>query len=311
MTRPGAQDRGVALLNALLLVAAISAVAAGLMLRAETSRTRVEHLQVSQQAALHLDAAEWLIDPVLRGDWERDQNLDHLLEGWSLAGFEADIDRAQMTGTITDLQGRYNINSLSDPSDINAVQSFDRLLASLGLPLTLGREIAGFIQARGPAQTAEYASRPLPILPAGAPLDRIEELRLVNGMTAEAYARLLPYVAALPPGGGLNVNTTSPEVLGAMLPGTNPAGIALLIAERGRVPFADREDFTTRAETLLHPRVITQSLAPDGGFVTASDWFEARFDVRLDGRIQSRILTVERSTLTGAVTLRHRRTVTQ
>lgn len=310
MTVFPSQDRGVALLNALLLVAAISAVATGLMLRAETSRSRVEHLQISQQAALHLDAAEWLIDPVLRADWERDQNLDHLLEGWSLAGFQADIDRAQMTGTISDLQGRYNVNALSDPADLNAVQSFDRLLASLGLSLTLGRDIAGFVQARGPSQTTDYATRPLPVLPAGAPLDRIEELRLVTGMTAEAYARLLPYVAALPPGAGLNVNTTTPEVLGAMLPTANPAGVTQLIAERGRVPFADTADFTTRAEALLHPRVITQALAPDGGFVTATDWFEARFDVALDGRIQSRILTVERSTLNGAVTLRHRRVVT-
>ena len=37
------EDRGIALLNALIMVAAISAVAAGLMLRAETSRSRVEH----------------------------------------------------------------------------------------------------------------------------------------------------------------------------------------------------------------------------------------------------------------------------
>ena len=76
-------DRGIALLNALIMVAAISAVAAGLMLRAETSRVRVEYLQISQQAALHLDAAEFLIDPVLRAVWERDQNLDHLQEGWA------------------------------------------------------------------------------------------------------------------------------------------------------------------------------------------------------------------------------------
>ncbi|WP_417726339.1 type II secretion system minor pseudopilin GspK [Roseovarius sp.] len=310
MTHPGQADRGIALLNALILVAAISAIATGLMLRAETSRTRVEHLQISQQAALHLDAAEWLIDPVLRADWERDQNIDHLLEGWSLAGFQADIDRAQMIGTISDLQGRYNINSLSDPSDLNAVQSFDRLLATLGLPLTLGRDIAGFVQARGPALVAEYSSRPLPLRPSGAPLDRIEELRLVNGMTAESYARLLPFVAALPAGSGLNVNTASPEVLGAMLPATNPAGVAQLLADRGRVPFVDTSDFELRAEHLLHPRVITQALAPDGGFVTATDWFEARFDVVLDGRVQSRILTVERSALTGAVTIRHRRTVT-
>ncbi|WP_297774252.1 type II secretion system minor pseudopilin GspK [uncultured Roseovarius sp.] len=301
------RDRGIALLNALIMVAAISAVATGLMLRAETSRTRVEHLQISQQAALHLDAAEWLIDPVLRADWERDQTLDHLREGWSLVGFQAEIDRAQLTGTISDLQGRFNVNSLSDPTDINAVQSFDRLLVALGLPPAIGREIAGYVQARGPALAAEYSSRPLPLRPAGAPLERIESLRLVNGVTDADYLRLSPYVSALPPGTGLNVNTAPAEVLDAVLPATNLAGVARLIADRGLVPFGNRGDFAERAERLLHPRIISQAQPPKGGFTVSSGWFEARFSVLLDNRIQSRILTVQRSALNGATTIRHRR----
>lgn len=303
------RDRGIALLNALILVAAISAVATGLMLRAETSRARLEGLQISQQAMLHLDAAEWLIDPVLRADWERDQNVDHLSEGWSLVGFEAAIGRAQLSGTIQDLQGRFNVNSLSDPGDTDAVRSFDRLLVALGLPLPLGRAIAAFVQARGSALAAEYEARPIPVRPHGAPMERIEELRLVTGMTPDAYARLLPYVAALPRGTGINVNTVSPEVLGATLPATNPAGVVRLIADRQRQEFVDSGDFAERAQRLLHPAIITRSEPPKGGFSVGSGWFEARFDVALDGQVQSRILTIQRSALNGATTIRSRRTV--
>ena len=300
-------DRGIALLNALIMVAAISAVAAGLMLRAETSRVRVEDLQISQQAALHLDAAEFLIDPVLRADWERDQNLDHLQEAWSRERFDADIDRGLLRGAIRDLQGRFNVNSLSVPSDIAAAQSFERLLRALGLPVDLGPEIAGYVQARGPVRAADYASRDVPVRPRGEPLDRIEELRLVRGMTEAHYTRLLPHVAALPPGTGLNVNTASAEVLGAVMPTANPAGIARFIAERARLPFESRSDFTTRAERLIHPQAIAQAQVPDGGFSVSSNWFEIRFELRLDGRAQSRILTVERSGLTGATKIEHRR----
>lgn len=303
------RDRGIALLNALIIVAAISAVASGLMLRAETSRARIEHLQIAQQAGLHLDAAEWLIDPVLRADWARDQRLDHLREGWSLVGFEADIDRARLTAEIRDLQGRFNINSLGDPADLNALRSFERLLGALGLPLFVGREIAGYVQARGSALAAEYGNRPFPIRPADAPLDRIEELRLVTGMTPDIYGRLLPYVAALPPGSAVNVNTVTPEVLAAMLPTTTPAGVARLIADRQRLPFADGDDFAQRAVRLLHPRIITQAEPPDGGFGVSSSWFEARFDVALDGRVQSRILTIRRSALDGATSIHARRTL--
>lgn len=303
-------DRGIALLNALIMVAAISAVAAGLMLRAETSRARVEHLLIGQQAALHLDAAEWLLSPVLRADWERDQGLDHLLEGWALEGFHADIDRAVLAGQIADLQGRFNINSLSDPGDLDAAQSFERLLRALGLSPGLGPEIAGFVQARGPVLIEDYAARAVPLLPAREPLDTVQELRLVRGMTEAHFAALLPYVAALPPGTPINVNTASREVLGAVLPTANPAGIARLIADRGRQPFSTRADFMARAETLLHPRVIAQAQLPAGGLAVSTDWFEARFDVTLEGRVQSRILVLERSALTGEVAIRHRRAVT-
>ncbi|SFO01695.1 general secretion pathway protein K [Roseovarius lutimaris] len=301
------QDRGIALLNALIMVAAISAVAAGLMLRAETSRSRVEHVQISEQAMLHLDAAELLIDPVLRADWEADQNLDHLLEGWALERFGADIDRAQLAGQITDLQGLFNVNALSDPGDLAAVQAFERLLRGLGLPVALAREVAGFVQARGPVLVEEYSARDIPLRPPGGPIAGIEELRLVRGMTSEDYARLLPFVSALPVGSSLNVNTTPAAVLGAVLPTANPAGVERLVADRGRVPFANAGDFRQRAETLLHPRVIEQSQAPNGGLGVTSRWFQVRFDLALDGRILSRIVTVERSTLTGATDIKNRR----
>lgn len=300
-------DRGIALLNALIMVAAISAVAAGLMLRAETSRVRVEDLQISQQAALHLDAAEFLIDPVLRADWERDQNLDHLQEGWARERFDANIDRGLLRGAIRDLQGRFNINSLSVPSDLVAAQSFERLLRALGLPVDLGPEIAGYVQARGPVRAADYLARDVPVRPRGEPMDRIEELRLVRGMTETHFARLLPHVAALPPGTGLNVNTASAEVLGAVLPTANPAGIARLLAERARLPFETRSDFILRTESLIHPRAITQAQVPDGGFMVSSNRFEVTFELWLDGRAHRRILTVERSGLTGATTIAHRR----
>lgn len=300
-------DRGIALLNALIMVAAISAVATGLMLRAQTSRARVEDLLIGQQAALHLDAAEMLIAPVLRADWERDQGLDHLLEVWALERFRADMDRAALAGQIADLQGRFNINSLSDAGDLAAAQSFERLLRRLGLPPGLGLEIAGFIQARGPVLIEDYAAREVPLRPSGEPMETVEELRLVRGMTEAHLARLLPFVAALPPGTPLNVNTASDVVLGAVLPTANPANIARLIADRGRQPFVSRTDFVTRAESLLHPRVIAQAQLPAGGLAVSTDWFEARFDVTLDGRVQSRILVVERSSVTGVVEIRHRR----
>lgn len=302
-------DRGIALLNALIMVAAIAAIAVGLMLSAQRSRERSTYLQISQQAALHLDAAEYLLDPILHADFQRDPGLDHLSEGWAREGLEAEIDRATLTGRLSDLQGRFNVNSLSNTSDGAAALAFDRLLRRLGLPVALGPEIAGFVQPRGPVRAADYADRPVPVRTGAGAVDRIEALRLVRGMTEAHYTRLAPFVAALPPGTPLNVNTALPEVLGAVLPAANPADIARLVATRETAPFQSGAEFEARAVEMIHPRVIAQAQIPAGGLSVGTNWFEARFDLVLDGRRQSRILIVERAPLDGAAYVAHRRMI--
>lgn len=303
------KERGFALLNALILVAAIAAIAAGLMLRAQASLDRVAHLQTSQQAALHLDAATLLLAPILRADWQRAPEIDHLGEPWARDRITAEIDRGILTGRISDLQGRFNVNSLANATDASAARAFDRLLRGLGLPVALGPEIAGFVQPRGPVRPADYADRPVPVTVGTGAIDRIESLRLVRGMTEAHYARLAPFVAALPPGTALNVNTAPPGVLAAVLPTATPGNVARLIEDRARAPFVSPADFAARAERLIHPRVIAQAAAPAGGFAVTTRWFEARFDLALDGRVQSRILIVERAVLDGAVSVDHRRMI--
>jgi len=303
------RDRGIALLNALVMVAAIAALAAGLMIEAGRSHDRMANVAVSQQAALHLDAGLLLVDPVLRADWQRGPGLDHMAEIWARAPLDVDIDRGRLVARLSDLQGRFNVNSLSSASDTGAARAFERLLRRLDLPVSLGAEIAGFVQPRGPVRPADYADRPVPVRVAGGAAERVEALRVVRGMTKEHYARLVPYIAALPPRTPLNVNTASAEVLGAVLPAANQADIDRLVADRGTEPFASVADFEERARRLVHPRVIARARVPDGGFGVATRWFEARLALHLDGRVYRRILTIERSPEDGAALIAHRRMV--
>lgn len=303
------RDRGIALLNALVMVAAIATLAAGLMIQAGHSLDRMARASGSQQAALHLDTALLLVGPVLRADWLRTPDLDHSGEPWARAPLEADIDRGRMVARLSDLQGRFNINSLADAADAAAARGFERLLRRLGLPVALGPEIAGFVQPRGPVRPADYAARAVPVRVPGGAVDRVEALRLVRGMTEEHYARLAPFVAALPPRTPLNVNTAPQEVLGAVLPAASPADAARLVAERAVTPFANMADFEERAGRLIHPGVIAQAQAPAGGFAVSTRWFEARVVLHLDGRAYRRILTLERSPEDGEALIAHRRMV--
>ncbi len=296
-------DRGIALLNALVLVAAISAIAAGLMLRAENSRTRISYLQGSAQAMLYLDAAELLVEPVLRGDWLRDLEAGHLVdhpsESWAAHPVNAEVDRGTVTGEMRDLQGLFNVNSLSAPGDGGAVQAFEHLLKSLDLPLSLAREIAAFTQPMGTADIRAYDERDLPIRPAMRPLDDISELRLVEGMTPKANKKLLPYVWAGPPSLPLNVNTAPREVLAAIYPAANAGNIDRLIGARNQAYFVSMTDYTTRLERAIPAAVLENARIPAGGLSVSSQWFEARFAARLNDTVLQRRLVIMRDPLSG------------
>jgi general secretion pathway protein K len=65
----------------------------------------------------------------------------------------------------------------------------------------------------------------------------------VRGFDSPAIERLRPYVAVLPPGATVNVNSASTEVLTAMLPDVEPAVIEALVGRRDRTPFETLDDF--------------------------------------------------------------------
>jgi len=299
--RRGRTDRehGIALLNALILVAAIAAIAAGLMLRAEHSRTRISYLQGSAQAMLYLDAAELLVEPVLRRDWLRDQAVDYLSESWAANPIDAEVDRGTVRGEMRDLQGLFNVNSLSASDDGPALEAFEHLLRDLDLSVALGREVAAFTQLSGTGDMKAYGDRDLPVRPALHPLDDISELRLVNGVTSEIYARLLPYVWAGPVGVSVNVNTAPRVVLAAIYPAANGSNIDRLIAARNNAYFKDMDDYNTRLERAIPAAVLTSARIPDGGLGVSSGWFEARFTARLNDTVLRRRLVITRDRRTG------------
>lgn len=292
-------ERGFALLNALVIVAALAAVAAGLMQRAAVARERQVTGQQVWQAQLYLDAAEPLAGQLLAEDAAGDGGTDHEGEDWARPR-RLEIDRGTVVLRLRDLQGRFNVNRLANPADGAARQGFERLLAVLGLPTGLAASVAGHLSPRGPSDAAAYVARPVPVRPAGGPVTAIEEIRLAPGMSAEAFARLAPHVAALPAGSALNVNTATPEVLAALLPGATPAAIERLVALRAASPFASPADFRSRAAALL------RGPEAGAGFAVASAWFEADLVAELGGVTQRRLLVIERDRRLGAAELRHR-----
>jgi len=81
------------------------------------------------------------------------------------------------------------------------------------------------------AEEADYAELGLPIKPANAPFQSIEELQLVVGMNPTLYQRLAPWITIYSRQGGINSQLAAPEVLRA-IPNVTEAQIDEYIKQR-------------------------------------------------------------------------------
>ncbi|WP_417525319.1 type II secretion system minor pseudopilin GspK [Marinovum sp.] len=310
MRRLGAKptaDRGVVLLNALLLVVAMAAAANGVLALAVGDTTRLAAIHRGDQAALYLDAGTPLVSHVLKSDWDNGAEIDHEGELWATEGYSVPIDRGILAGRISDLQGRFNVNWLAAEDNGAAQQAFARLVQLLGLDVALGRAVSDYLRSGGPSNPTPYANRALPVRTPGGALVTVAQLRVVPGMSDAAFATLSPHLAALPVDSGLNVNTASAPVLAAVLPGAALRDVEKLLLDRQATPFDSPSAFARRAGSALR-REVTVGPSPRD-FRVVSEYFAARLDLALDERRQSRMIWLHRSLTSGKVTELYRMTL--
>jgi general secretion pathway protein K len=98
-------------------------------------------------------------------------------------------------------------------------------------------------------------------------------LASVKGVTAQSLAGVAPFLAALPAGTPVNVNTAPAEVLATIVDGLDADRLAALIAERGPKPFLSISDFRARL-----PKGAT--LSSEGALSTRSGHFYVTVEAR-------------------------------
>ncbi|WP_371229666.1 type II secretion system minor pseudopilin GspK [Roseovarius sp. 2305UL8-3] len=278
------RSRGFVLINALVLVAALSAVALALLARAEGSRIRVLAAGQAVQLELYLDAYEVLAQSLLNRDIGA---MDHEGEAWARDDNDLSLDRGRVAGQITDLQGRFNLNWLTNPEDVVVRNAFEALVARLGVSTRVRDEI---IAALGPGGGDSEARRDQGVpedLPGGAAL-MLDQLPIPD----DALERLDPYVTVLAGGGKLNVNTVTAPVLASFLPGASPAALDTLLRTRATEPFTSVEDFKNRLIDAVGAELV-ENLDEDR-FGIGSEWFEVTITAALDGQIARRDVVLQR-----------------
>jgi len=235
------EQRGVALVLALLIVALVTAITVELTWRFELSTTRAANRWYGVQARAYLLGIEQIAHMALRMDDEEDQkaglDIDTLAELWAQPPQQFPTDEGWVRGGLEDAQGRFNINTMfakaPKPKSGRALQDFQKLTEPqrrfMRLLQTVEIEEETFLDRTtawnithavidwidrdslvsdfGGAESDYYAQLDPPVVIANKPMISVSELRVVKGMTAELYKALLPYLVVLPENIAMNVNT--------------------------------------------------------------------------------------------------------
>ena len=227
------RQRGVALITAVLMVALATMLAVDVGFRGFLDQRRTGTLFALDQAyEVALGAEAWAAD-FLKKDLQESQT-DHLGEIWARPLPPLPIDGGTVEGRLEDMQGRFNINSLVNAdgtTNAAAVQRLERIFSVLEVEPAWASTIADWVDADTQpgfpdgAEDSVYTGQDPPHLTANMPVTRVSELMVLPGFGAERYAKVRPYLSALPVGTPLNVCTAPGIVLDALSEGSREFGL--------------------------------------------------------------------------------------
>ncbi len=254
-----AAQRGAALLLAMIVLALVTTVTAGMVWH----QTRAVHVEGAERARAQaawiltgaLDWARLILREDNRNNRSRRNPYDGLDEPWAtpleevrLSSFLAadqnnntdNGPEAFISGSITDAQSRFNLRNLLDDKGAvvaSQVLALQNLCDAVGLS---GDTAARLAQALGSAP-ATASVRPQPGQASSGGVQALRPQRLSDlawlGMEDDLLQTLEPWVDLLPVRTPVNVNTAPREVLVAALDGLDLGGAQRLVQARQRQPF--------------------------------------------------------------------------
>lgn len=289
---PAARQRGVALLLAMIILALVTTITAGMVWhqRRAISVEAAERARVQAGWILRgaLDWARLILKEDQRASqrrgslytWNRDTWATPLAEARLSSFLAADKDNnadsgpeAFISGSIADAQARLNLRTMLDgggkaiPQQIVALQ---RLADLLGAPSDTAARLIDAL-SRSAAPQADSDSRGAPLRP-----ENLGDLAWL-GVDSALLARMAPFVDLLPTPTAVNVNTAPREVLVAAIDGIDLATAERLVQTRNRAPFETLEAVKT---------ALGGSIALDATRIgVASNWFEVSGRLRLEERV--------------------------
>lgn len=215
------QQRGVALITVLMILAIMVTIAATMTGRMTASLQRTEGLSFSQKVFWYGQASVEFSRMILNKDFA-DSSVVSLDQMWATPEMVFPVDEGNIAGNLKDFRSCFNINALAlaNKGDKRAlpVSQFQALLEALEIEPYTAELIAEStrdwidknetVDAAQGAEDRTYEARGVPYLTANNLMVDISELRAVQGVSSYVYERINPYLCALPVSDQrINVNT--------------------------------------------------------------------------------------------------------
>ena len=243
------KQKGVALLAVMILVLAVTMILANIFYRHQIDVSQAAVSLHTDQALLIALSGEGWAQELLIEDGKQSQGspVDHYGEIWAQAMPLFPVEGGTLTGCISDLQSRINLNNFSryavgnqlqdemnKPDQNGFAKTWLNLLELLQIPSSPAKvaTITDWIDpddnilSSWGAEQPDYESYDPPRRVANQPMTDVTELAAVSGYTVQEVQMLMPWVTALPGAGTsqlgasattpININTASEEILLAL-----------------------------------------------------------------------------------------------
>jgi len=269
-------QRGVALLVALLVVALATVLIAGLVDRGQLGYARTRNQLLEAQAQAYAQGLEAYAARVLMKAWTMDSgSRDSNASLWAVPLPPTPVADGVIAATMQDRNGCFNLNNLAGPDGRpNAPwpDKFRKLLTALELDPNLADPVVAWMNADPANEDPYYLGQPMPYRIGKRPFVHTSELRLVKGISGDVYGALAPHVCALPGGTKININTATLPVL-MTLGGVSTLELAKRIWQDGHANYSGIAELAATV-----PGIAAESR----WYGVSSTYFLARGDITLD-----------------------------
>ena len=264
-------QRGIALMTVLLILALATVALVSMSSARQLDIRRTENLMRATQTWQTVYSLETWAANALQQDNNKWDSFD---DSWTTPLPTTRIQGGQMNATLTDLQGRFNLNNLvvdNQPSLID-IQRLQRLLGFLKLKPALTDALIDWldkdtdITMPAGAEDDSYMRQEPPYRSANRLFADVSELLLIKGVSRKDYDTLKPYVYVADSYVPINVNTAPPLLMRSLVNDLSDYQTELLIRARQRQPFTTIDQFL-KHDAVAGLGVDTQGLG------TTSDYF--------------------------------------